>query len=387
MSYKLATDNEVSIANFGGENPQLKRTSNAVPLYFPYDYNNTLSITSSFWGNETLTDYYYYFYNWNVKEICSSPRLAVEAKIGSNEPLSISIADNCPYDSLILTANGNFNSYEWSNQATNQNLIIYDAGEYTVNAYDSLGCLATETINIPSILSFNINTNQVLCEGSSIFLQCLSGFDSYSWSTGETTNAITINSSGYYSVEATDNNGCEVSDEIFVPIVSPQQVEILTSMDSLIICNGSEFNFNVPPSFDNSVWNNSISSSTYTGTASNLGENIVTVVAQDENGCFTNDTVVLKVVDCTSIKEYLSNIKLFPNPTRGEFIIQHSSLSDEILSIRIIDVQSRLIEERPTEYAKGILSERFDISRLNSGLYLIELVGKKGKTVRKVILE
>ena len=387
MSYKLATDNEVSIANFGGENPQLKRTSNAVPLYFPYDYNNTLSITSSFWGNETLTDYYYYFYNWNVKEICSSPRLAVEAKIGSNEPLSISIADNCPYDSLILTANGNFNSYEWSNQATNQNLIIYDAEEYTVNAYDSLGCLATETINIPSILSFNINTNQVLCEGSSIFLQCLSGFDSYSWSTGETTNAITINSSGYYSVEATDNNGCEVSDEIFVPIVSPQQVEILTTMDSLIICNGSEFNFNVPPSFDNSVWNNSISSSTYTGTASNLGENIVTVVAQDENGCFTNDTVVLKVVDCTSIKEYLSNIKLFPNPTRGEFIIQHSSLSDEILSIRIIDVQSRLIEERPTEYANGILSERFDISRLNSGLYLIELVGKKGKTVRKVILD
>ena len=236
-NYKLATDNEVSIANFGGENPQLKRTSNAVPLYFPYDYNNTLSITSSFWGNETLTDYYYYFYNWNVKEICSSPRLAVEAKIGSNESLSISVDDNCPYDSLIITANGNFNSYEWGNQTTNQNLTIYEAGEYTVNAYDSLGCLATETIDIPSILSFNINTNQVLCEGSSIFLQSMSGLNSYSWSTGETTNAITINSGGYFSVEATDNNGCDLSDEIFVPIVSPQQVEILTTMDSLIICN------------------------------------------------------------------------------------------------------------------------------------------------------
>ena len=71
-NYKLATDNAVSIANFGGENPQLKRTSNAIPLYFPYNYDNTLSITSSYWGNEALTDYYYYFYNWRVKEICSN---------------------------------------------------------------------------------------------------------------------------------------------------------------------------------------------------------------------------------------------------------------------------------------------------------------------------
>ena len=49
INYKLATDNNAtSIANFGGENPQLKRTNSAIPLYFPYNYNNTLSITNSF---------------------------------------------------------------------------------------------------------------------------------------------------------------------------------------------------------------------------------------------------------------------------------------------------------------------------------------------------
>jgi hypothetical protein len=345
-----------------------------------------LSITSSYWENETLTDYYYYFYNWNVKEICSSPRLAVEAKIGSNETLSITIDENCPYDSLTLTANGNFVSYEWNNQSTNQNLTIYDAGQYAINAYDSLGCLASETIDIPSILTFEINANQVLCEGSSIFLQCLSGLDSYTWSTGETSNAISISSSGDYSVEAIDNNGCELSDEIFVPIITPQQVEILTSMDSLIICKNSDFNFNVSPTFDNSIWNNSVTGLIYMGTASTLGENIITVLAQDENGCYSNDTITLKVVDCASIEEYLSNTMLFPNPTRGEFIIQHTSLNDEIQAIRIIDVQSRVIEERVSKYSNGILNERFDISRLNSGLYLVELIGKKGKSVRKVIL-
>ena len=64
-----------------------------------------MSLKSSYWytGNELLTNYYYYFYNWNVKEICSSPFAEVEAKIGSNEDLTISV-DDCPYDSIILSA-------------------------------------------------------------------------------------------------------------------------------------------------------------------------------------------------------------------------------------------------------------------------------------------
>ena len=55
------------------------------------------------------------------------------------------------------------------------------------------------------------------------------------------------------------------------------------------------------------VWNNSFSALLYTGTASNLGDNIISVLAQDENGCYSNDTVILKVVDCASIEEHLSN--------------------------------------------------------------------------------
>ena len=78
-----------------------------------------MSLNSSYWytGNEFLTNYYYYFYNWNVKEICSSPFAEVEAKIGSNEDLTISVND-CPYDSIIISAQGNFTSYEWNNQST-----------------------------------------------------------------------------------------------------------------------------------------------------------------------------------------------------------------------------------------------------------------------------
>ena len=64
-----------------------------LPLCIRWKSINKLYITRSRYsgGDEILTSYYYYFYNWNVKEICSSPSLAeVEAKIGSNEDLTIS---------------------------------------------------------------------------------------------------------------------------------------------------------------------------------------------------------------------------------------------------------------------------------------------------------
>ena len=126
-------------------------------------------------------------------------------------------------------------------------------------AYDSAGCVATESINIPSIQSFDINSNEVLCEGGFIFLQCLSGLDSYTWNTGESTNVISVSSSGIYSVIATDANGCELNDEIEINSIEPIQVDIQTEMDSFIVCKGSEFSFNIASTFSSAVWNESFS--------------------------------------------------------------------------------------------------------------------------------
>ena len=194
-----------------------------------------------------------------------------------------------------------------------------------------------------------------MCEGDFIFLQCLSGLDSYAWNTGESTNVISISSSGIYSVIATDANGCELNDAIEINSIEPIQVDIQTEMDSLIVCKGSEFSFNIASTFSSAVWNESFSALLYTGTASSLGDNIISVLAQDENGCYSNDSVILKVVDCTSVEEYLANTTLYPNPTTGEFIIQHQSINNDIQRIKVVDLQGRLIEQRKVDYINGII--------------------------------
>ena len=82
-------------------------------------------------------------------------------------------------------------------------------------------------------------------------------------------------------------------------------------MDSLVICKDTEFSFNISSSYVNAVWNNSFSDLSYSSVASNLGENLITVIAKDENGCYSNDTIILKVVDCTSIDEFSSKTTIF----------------------------------------------------------------------------
>ena len=69
-NYILTTNSTVNNANFGDNNPMLKRTTGGLPN-FPFLINNILEITEGYYtqggGNDgSSQDYYYYFYDWNV---------------------------------------------------------------------------------------------------------------------------------------------------------------------------------------------------------------------------------------------------------------------------------------------------------------------------------
>lgn len=59
--------------------------------------------------------------------------------------------------------------------------------------------IATAQCNQYPVL--NLGNDTVLCPGNSYMLQAQSGYDTYSWSTGSTLDAITVNSAGVYTLE------------------------------------------------------------------------------------------------------------------------------------------------------------------------------------------
>ena len=392
QTYRLTTDNEISIENIGGENPQFKRSSSN-NLSFPYQFADVVSINGSYWygnGGEFLTDYYYYFYNWKVKTICSSALVPVTATVGSNEVLSIDYDDSCAYDSIVLNASGNFESFEWENQSIGSSYTIHSPGTYQVTALDSLGCSTSSSINVPNITTFDITTSETLCQGSSIYLQSVNGLNSYLWNTGETSSAISISEGGMYSVSAIDNNGCNLHDEIYVESIISQQVEIEYDNDTMSLCVNSTVDFSLvsDSEFSNIIWNNTSPGSSYSQTFNIIGETEVLVSAMDNNGCESTDKIILKVIDCSvSINDLGNHIELYPNPNNGSFVLKHQSNLNEIKTINVVDLQGRIIESRKASYTNNQLTENFDFQLISKGLYFVELHSVVGKTIRKIIIE
>jgi hypothetical protein len=102
-------------------------------------------------------------------------------------------------------------TYLWSTGATTNCIIVSTPGTYSVTVTTAGGCISTcsKTIIATPLPVCNITSNDFICEeGQSTQLCVPAGAASYLWSTGDTTNCITVNASGTYAVTVTNANGC-----------------------------------------------------------------------------------------------------------------------------------------------------------------------------------
>ncbi len=139
--------------------------------------------------------------------------------------------------SITATAAGGASPYiyTWSpsggNAATASNL---SAGSYTVNISDANGCTVTAsaTINAPSALSISASGPATVCSGASASLSSTvtgGGMPyTYSWSSGATTSAATVNpaTTTTYTLVVTDGNGCSATATVSVATDPPLNVSI-----------------------------------------------------------------------------------------------------------------------------------------------------------------
>jgi gliding motility-associated-like protein len=95
-----------------------------------------------------------------------------------------------------------------------------------INGPDCYGIVPiTLVVNAFNPPNFQEETD-FICLGSTIDLSVASGFSSYLWNTGATTNSITATTSGNYSVTVTNANGCKAMKKF---IVTSSGIAIITN--------------------------------------------------------------------------------------------------------------------------------------------------------------
>ncbi|MCB9282425.1 MAG: hypothetical protein H6563_00005, partial [Lewinellaceae bacterium] len=189
----------------------------------------------------------------------------------------------CYGTSTVLDA-GTFDNYLWSNGETTQTITVTGSGDYAVTVMDNSGCEGSDQVTVTENLEVQpqISGQLSFCTGDSTTLDA-GIFNSYLWSTGETTPSITVTESGDYSITVTDSNGCEGTDQVTVSENAELQPQISGAFN---FCSGA-FTTLDAGIFDSYLWSNG--ETTPSITVGVAGDYSVTVT--DNSGCEGTDGV------------------------------------------------------------------------------------------------
>lgn len=190
--------------------------------------------------------------NYSVKVTnasgCSATSGAKTVTVNALPAATISASGSttfAPGGSVTLTASsaGTGGNYIWSpgNQTT-QSITVSAAGSYTVRVTNSSGCSATSAATVVTVTGTIVpkitgSGPTSFCQGGSVVLTC-SAANTYLWSTGATTQSITVTTSGTYSCTATTASGTGTAAAVTVYVATPT-ASTITASGATAICQGS----------------------------------------------------------------------------------------------------------------------------------------------------
>ena len=300
--------------------------------------------------------------SWIQLDIVPQP----DPVIVSEEPPVVCLLDTIKLTSVAGTA-GNI----WSTGSNADFIFVDTSGTYIVDAQDSSGCVFSDTVVI-TFLPFP-DPNPIItphgpvsaCNGDSVNLDAGSGYSSYLWNTGDTTQVIQVDSAGKYSVLVTNGFGCtENSDSVEVLTGNSIPVVITQSGDTLYAGTGSTFEwylFGAPIG--------GATASFYVPAV----EGEYSVVVTDSNGCEGTDSIHFEFgVGVEEIQN--SKILVFPNPFTDQITIDPGNIAGK-WSMTILDGLGRDV------ITTGLHSGKITILAygISDGIYLIRIDCEGGK--------
>lgn len=151
-------------------------------------------------------------------------------------PPTVSLGNDttlCAGTTLTLNASNPGASYVWQDNSTNPTFQVTQQGAYQVTVSVG-GCSATGTIQINYFppLPTGFLADQQGCQGSPVQINMPFPADSYVWSTGATTDNISVSTGGSYWVEY-QLAGCSNRDTMVVTLI-PQP--FVTLAEDILMC-------------------------------------------------------------------------------------------------------------------------------------------------------
>ncbi len=253
---------------------------------------------------------------------------------------------------------------------TTSSNISKNNGAYLVKT-DTTGCVPPD---------INIGNDTTIFINDSLTLVADSGFASYLWNDGSTTQSILINASNLgvgtfqYYAYVENENGCSSSDTIIVNI-NCNQLSVFLGNDTIISINDSIL-LDAGVGYETYLWSDGSTNQTINiiGMIVDTGEHVYSVIVTDSNGCQGYDTIQVKVVIQTSFNQISteSDIKIYPNPASNKLFIEIGTPRKENVIIEIFNLHGKIVYTKQYGNANYKI-DVIDLSKFKKGLYVIRV--------------
>ena len=307
----------------------------------------------------------------------------------------------CAGNTLNLTATGT-GTFVWNDGTNGSNLTTPNSTtpvQYIVTVTDANKCKNTATVQtkilpLPNIQIASNPGSAEACEKTSVQLIAVGG-TTYTWTgngvsqtTNNSTNAIVKVGANPFSVEGKDANGCSnKASLVFTGISAPQINAVASNNDiclgdkiTLVAIGAATYNWfsKAEGGLKSSIGNNVSAQPTALGKIQYqvLGENI--------KGCVSDTfNLQINVKNCSSAvneNDFLSKIKVYPNPFNAEITIENSD--NKALRSYLFNMQGHLLNS----FFINSNKQTFSVENLPIGAYKL-VIFDENKVVKSVVLE
>ncbi len=313
---------------------------------------------------------------------------------------AICVGDSVQLTVLASGGSGNY-TYSWTSSPAGfasslYNPVFYPTATTTfyVTVSDGTGQTSGNiTVNVSPQPAVNLGNDTTVCNNASLTLDAGAGFSSYLWSTGSSSQSISVNTasltSGPHLYSVMVSNGiCYGSDSI---VITKDNLPYVNLGPDDTICKLSNKVLDAGFGYSHYQWSTGDTTQIIilNGSTLGVGTHSISVSVTSAYGCSNSDEIKITVDNCQSIREIDGgySVKIYPNPSKGRFNIKLENKVNDKIMLDVINLQGAFVKRQKIEFSAPQTTVTIDLSTLPKGVYLMRLSSGKMLRIERIVIQ
>ena len=356
--------------------------------WYTQSTGGTFTTTAPTPATTTAGSFTYYVSQANVNND-ESQRIAITVTVNALPSTPVITANGattfCTGGSVDLTSSATSGNV-WSNNATTATITVNATGNYSVTVTDANGCSSASTpisVNVSNAPAPTISASSTQACSGDVVTVTSSAADSYSWSTGETTQSIQVTDNATVSVTVTNANACNGVGQSAATTITftatPTAAGSFTTAGNVVTFANTSTGA-TSYSWDFGDFTNSSATAPAHAYAAN---GAYTVVLTAINGNCSSTATFEISIEVGLEEANAMNLMVYPNPASTQVLVAFDNTAAG--SVQIIDAMGRIVVSE-TLNTIGAVALPIDVSQLADGTYTIQVTNANQVGIRRLVV-